>query len=84
MTPTPYSDTELLALTLRGGTLDPMRVLATYADPSAWEEVKREGHENYKKVGGGDETPSEWVFSGGLKPGYALAQNALAEAPTPT
>lgn len=78
MTPRPYSESDILAISLRGLTFDPMRVLATYADPSAWEEVKREGHENCKKVGGGDETPSEWLFTGGLKPGYALAQNALA------
>jgi len=83
MTPQPYTESDILSITLRGDTFDPMRVLATYADPSAWREAKLEGHDSCKKVGGGDETPSEWLFTGGLHPGYALAQNALVAVATP-
>ena len=72
MTPTPYSDTEVLALTFRDGKFDPARVLALYADPAKW-----------RQVGDGKDTPCQWLFTGPLLPGYALAQRALEASPPP-
>jgi hypothetical protein len=71
MTPTPYSGTEVLALTFRDGKFDPARVLALYADPANW-----------RQVGDGKDTPCQWLFTGPLLPGYALAQRALEALPS--
>jgi hypothetical protein len=71
----PYSASEILAAANLGQKLDPIRVLATYAQSDNWVQIY-----------GGDARPSgyhakacEWGFIGPMRPGYEMATLALKD-----
>ena len=70
--PKPLTANDLLDSALRGDSIDPLRALATYADPSNWVQCYEGEDSNGNKL-----KPCEWVFIGPTRPGYELAQHAL-------
>ena len=77
MTPETYDTSDMLRIALNGETFGPVRVIATYADPSNW--VQLYGGETSD---GNKALPCEWAFVGPTRPGYELAQHALRNCGT--
>lgn len=67
----PYTQSEILQTALDGKKLDPLRVVATYANPSNWKQV----------YGGRDsdgrEYPCSWAWVGPVIVGYELAELSM-------
>jgi hypothetical protein len=65
----PYTSAELMNMAVNGIPIDPLRVLATYADPENWGAVYG--------------TKRHWTWQGPVIVGYELAQHGLRAVPKP-
>jgi len=74
----PITTDDLLDAAIYGKAIDPLRVLAAYADPSNW--IQCYGGEDSD---GNKLKPCEWAFIGPTRPGYELAQHTLARIASP-
>lgn len=73
----PYGEAELLSLARRGFGVDPLRALATFAEPNNWARIY-DG--KMLPTGGKSPMSCEWVFIGPTRPPYELAQWGLKTA----
>lgn len=63
----PYVSAEVMYMAAEGVPLDPLRVLATYADPNNWKQVNADQR-------------CYWAWDGPTITGYELAQNGVRDA----
>lgn len=73
--PEPLSASEIFNAAVDGTPLDPMRVLATFADKRNWIQIYggRTVSSAYKP------RECEWAFIGPVRPPFELAMNTLAD-----
>jgi hypothetical protein len=67
--PAPYTRADLIDIAVKGLPFDPLRVIATYADPKNWDKVYKHGRNN-------------WAWIGPVIVGYELGETALRRGST--
>lgn len=70
----PLGISDLIDLTVSGGTIPASRALATFANPSNWKQIY--GGKNHS---GYEAKHCEWAFIGPVRPPYELAQKAIEQ-----